>query len=220
MKKIVIFGSGGHAKVILSEILKFKKKYEFFGFVDNSKKIGSTIIEINKKKFKILNTKKIKNKNFHGIIGIGDNYLRYKEFLKIGKIFKNIKWESIISKDSQINPNTKIGKGSVVLSNTFISTGTEIKDHCIINSSNSIDHDNIFNNFSSSGPGVITGGTVHVDKFSHLGIGCIVKNNISIKENVICGGKSYINKNCKKNSIYFGIPSKFKKFRKLGEKYL
>ena len=26
----------------------------------------------------------------------------------------------------------------------------------------------------------------------------MVKNNILIKENVICGGKSYVNKNCKK----------------------
>ncbi len=220
MKNIVIFGSGGHAKVILSEILKLNTKYKFFGFVDNSKKIGSTIVKIKKKKFKIINLEKIKSKNVYGIIGIGDNYLRYKEFKKISGVFKKIKWESIISKNSLVDKNTKIGKGSIILSNTFISTGTQIKDHCIINSSNSIDHDNIFNNFSSSGPGVITGGTVHVDKFSHLGIGCVVKNNISIKENVICGGKSYINKNCKKNSIYFGIPSKFKKFRRLGEKYL
>ena len=38
MKNIVIFGSGGHAKVILAEILQFKSKYKFHGFVDESKK--------------------------------------------------------------------------------------------------------------------------------------------------------------------------------------
>ena len=138
--------------------------------------------------------------------------MRYNEFIKIGKIFKNIKWESIISKDSQINPNVKIGKGSVVLSNTFISTGTEINDHCIINSSNSIDHDNTFKNFSSTGPGVITGGTVNVDTFSHIGIGCVVKNNILIKENVICGENHHQQK-LQKNSTYIGIPGKFKNSR-------
>jgi len=31
----------------------------------------------------------------------------------------------------------------------------------------------------------------------------------AISENVVCGGKSFINKNCKKNSVYFGIPLKF-----------
>ena len=82
------------------------------------------------------------------------------------------------------------------------------------------ENDNLFENFSSTGPKVVTGGNVKIGSFSHIGIGSVVKNNILIKENVICGGKSYVNKNCKKNSIYYGIPSKFKKLRKLGEKYL
>ena len=34
MKKIVIFGSGCHAKVVFSEIIKLKK-YNIIGFVDN-----------------------------------------------------------------------------------------------------------------------------------------------------------------------------------------
>tara|TARA_Y100000996_G_scaffold408941_1_gene388828 strand:- start:247 stop:909 length:663 start_codon:yes stop_codon:yes gene_type:complete len=220
MKNIIIFGSGGHAKVILSEILKYKNKYNFFGFVDSSKRNGQTIIKINKKNYKVISIKKNQTKNLYGVIGIGDNYLRYKMYKKIIKELVNIKWETIISKNSKLSPNTQIAGGSVILGNSFIGTGTKIKEHCIINSSNSIDHDNFFENFSSTGPGVITGGNVKVDNYSHLGIGCVVKNNISIKENVICGGKSYINVNCKKNSIYIGTPCKFKKYRKLGDKYL
>ena len=37
MKEILIFGSGGHAKVIYSEIIK-NKKLKFLGFVDEKKK--------------------------------------------------------------------------------------------------------------------------------------------------------------------------------------
>ena len=37
MKKIIIFGSGDHAKVVLNEILKLKK-YDFLGFCDEKKK--------------------------------------------------------------------------------------------------------------------------------------------------------------------------------------
>lgn len=220
MKNIVIFGSGGHAKVIFSEILKHKNKYNFLGFVDSSKRKGQSVIKINKKSYKVVSIKYIKTKNLYGVIGIGDNYLRHKVYKKIIKQLANLKWETIISKDSIISPNIEIGSGSVILGNSFIGTGSRIKEHCIINSSNSIDHDNFFENFSSTGPGVITGGNVKVDNYSHLGIGCVVKNNISIKENVICGGKSYININCKKNSIYIGTPCKFKKNRKLGDKYL
>ena len=220
MKNIVVFGSGGHAKVILNEILDFKSKYKFFGFVDNSKKTGSNIVKINKRNFKIIDIKNIKIKNLYGVIGIGDNYLRYKNSKLLKNQFKNIKWETIISKKSIVKSNVNIGSGSVILANSFIGSGSMIKEHCIINSSTSIDHDNSLEDFSSTGPGAITGGNVKLKNFSHLGIGCVVKNNIVIYENVICGGKSYINKNCKKNSVYFGVPSKFIKSRKLGQKYL
>ena len=37
MSKIVIFGSGNHAKVIFSEVIKLKK-FKFIGFVDDLKK--------------------------------------------------------------------------------------------------------------------------------------------------------------------------------------
>ena len=40
MKNIIIFGSSGHARVIFGEILKYKNKYNFLGFVDSSKKMA------------------------------------------------------------------------------------------------------------------------------------------------------------------------------------
>lgn len=220
MKNIVIFGSGGHAKVILAEIIQFKSKYKFHGFVDETKKIGSYVVKIKNKSYRTIDLKLKKIKNLHGIIGIGDNFMRFKYYENIKKKLNTIKWETIISKNSIIKPNVNLGAGTIILGNSFIGTGTKINNHCIINSSNSIDHDNLFENFSSTGPKAVTGGNVKIGSFSHLGIGSVVKNNILIKENVICGGKSYVNKNCRKNSIYYGIPSKFKRLRKLGEKYL
>ena len=94
-----------------------------------------------------------------------------------------------------------------------------IGDHCIINTSSSIDHDNIFSNFSSSGPGVTTGGNVTVMECSHIGIGSIVKNGLNIKKNTIIGAGSLIIKNCKSNSIYFGYPAKMIRKRKISENY-
>ena len=52
MKNIVIFGSGGHSKVILSEILESKNNFKFCGFVDSSKKIGSIVTQVKKKNTK------------------------------------------------------------------------------------------------------------------------------------------------------------------------
>ena len=220
MKKIVIFGTGGHAKVILSELLK-QKKYKEIIFVSKEKK---KYLYFNKKKYKIFNNFKIKSgdkkSKVYGVIAIGDNYLRYKLYKKYSKIYPKLAWAIIKSKDAIVNKNVKLSAGSMIITGSVINAGSIIGKHCIINTKSSIDHDNIFSDFSSTGPGVITGGKVKVGKLSHIGIGSAICQNIDIANNTIVGGKSFVNKNCEKNSIYFGTPARKKKSRKVGAKYL
>ena len=224
MKNLLIFGSGDHAKVVISEALKSKKKYHALGFCCNKKKIGKIIFKEKKKNYSIICNfkninKKIKKRKIYGIIGVADNFVRKKIYDELKKN-RNIIWQSIISIDAKKNSNVKIGKGSFVASNNFINTGTIIKDHCLINTSSSLDHDNLFKNFSSTAPGVITGGNVIVGESSHIGVGAKIQNNIKIEKNTIIGSGSIVIKNCKKDSVYFGSPAKFIRKKKLNERFL
>ena len=210
MKKIVIFGSGAHAKVIFHEIQNLKK-YKILGFVDDTKKKIMVTKYKNKKFYNLgsINQFFISNyRNVCGVIGIGDNNVRNKIFNKVNKIDKSFKWESIISKNAIINNNVKIGHGSMICSNVLINNNTIIGNHCLINSSCSIDHDNNFENFSSVAPGVVTGGNVFIKKNSFIGIGSIIKNRITIGNNTIIGGNSFVTKDCLSNSTYVGSPAK------------
>ena len=105
MNKIVIFGSGGHAKVIFSEVIKLKK-FKFLGFVDDFKKKGELIISSNKKNYYNLGSIKeviSKKNNLKGIIGVGLNFVREKIVKDIKKINNNFKFQQIIS-DKRISP--------------------------------------------------------------------------------------------------------------------
>ena len=133
MKNVVIFGSGGHAKVILAEILNLKKKFKFCGFIDASKKLGTIVVKIEKKNYKIIDLNNKKFNNLYGVIGIGDNYIRFKKYESLKKQFKNLRWATIISNKSTLALDVKIGLGSVILANSYIGSGTKILDHCIIN---------------------------------------------------------------------------------------
>lgn len=221
MKRILILGSGSHSKVIFSEIISLKK-YKIVGFIDEKKKKNTKILNYRKKDYKILGKiTDLKKINFDcAVIGVGDNTTR-KEIMHRAEINKrNIKWEKIISINAKISINVKIGNGTVIISGSNINFGTKIGSHCLINSCSSIDHDNTFGDFSSTGPGVITGGNVSIGQYCHLGIGSKIKNNILIDKKTIIGGNSFVNKNCKNNSIYFGVPAKFVKKRTKFDKYL
>ena len=116
--------------------------------------------------------------------------------------------------------NVSIGEGTLVVSGSTINTGTEIGKHCVINTSCSIDHDNKFDDFSSAAPGVITGGNVVVGKKSYLGMGSLVKDQVNILQDTVIGLGSIVNKDCEKNSIYYGSPVKKIRTRKSEESYL
>ena len=83
-----------------------------------------------------------------------------------------------------------------------------------------IDHNNTFHNFSSTGPGAITGGNVIIGEQSFLGIGCAIKDKIFIGTNTIIGGQAFVCKNCESNSLYYGVPAKRIKRRIPNEPYL
>ena len=220
--KILIFGSGVHAKVIFSEIIKLKK-FEFLGFADDFKKKGEFILSLNKKKYynlggikEVINTKN----NFKGIVGVGLNFVRKKIVNDIKKINDKFNFQKIISKDATINSNVFIDEGTFVCSGSIINIGTSIGKHCIINTSCSIDHDNKFSDFSSAGPGVVTGGNVEVGYQSYLGLGSLVRQKVKILDNTIVGFGSLVNKDCKKNSVYYGSPATIIRKRKNNENYL
>ena len=164
MKKILIFGSGCHAKVVFSEIVKLKK-YTILGFVDDYSPKGKIIIKYDNKNF--LNLGKIKditnNKDLCGIIGVGSSVLRKKIFMEIKTKFKNFKYEAIISKDSIIDKDVSIG------------------DNFSIDHFSSIDHS------CSIGNNVNIGKNVSI---SNSAIYCT--KNITISDNVMIGSGTRI----------------------------
>ena len=97
----------------------------------------------------------------------------------------------------------------MLMENVLINQSVLIGNHVIINSGSIIEHDNIFEDYSSCGPGVVTGGEVCVGKKTFIGLGARIRDKIIIKNNTIIGQASNVIKNCKANSIYLGNPAKF-----------
>ena len=205
-KNIVIFGKGKHAKIIFDELEKLKK-YNFLGYVNKK-----NIITYKKKKYDLINFyKKNLKKKVRGIIAIGDNNLRNKVSKDVEKIIPKFKWETVISKDAIVSKKTNIGQGTMIISGSVINTNTSIGRHCLINTKSTLDHDNNWGDFTSCGPGVNSAGNVTVKNFTQIGIGSTIIDGISIGKNSVIGAHSLVNKNCKSNSVYFGVPAKYKR---------
>ena len=214
---LIIFGSGPHAKMCFNEFLKnfkIKKVYFFNNIVDyNNLKYLNKKFEIIKD-YKIL--KKKINKNTYFFLGIGDNQKRKKIFNETLNKLGRLNWLSLISRDAIVDKTVKIGCGTAVLPGTVINFQSKIGDHCILNTKCSIDHDCFLDNFVNISPGVNVAGNVLIKEGARIGIGASVKEDLKIEKNVSIGANSFVNKNCKKNNTYIGLPAKIvEKKRKL-----
>ena len=218
VKNVVIFGSGAHAHVISDIILKIKE-YKLIGLIDSSSvekmRYGFPV-------FKDLNeAKKSKSKDiFTGIIGVGDNALRFEIANEIKLKHPRFDFINAIHPNAVISSNVSLGKGIAIMAGVVVNTGSKIDDHCIINTSSLVDHDCKLHDFSSLAPGTSLGGNVELGKFSSIGIGANIFHKVKIGENTIIGGGSLVNKDVGDNICGYGVPFKQAKKHIFGEKYL
>lgn len=209
MNEIVIIGGGGHAKVIISIIIK-SNVYKIVGYTDVVDKgeilgvryLGSDIV---------LHELKGKYKRCFAVIGIG--------VLSLSGIDKRIKIRSkleqlgydlpvIISPTAVINTDVKIGKGTVVFDGAIINAGTYIGENVIINTGALIEHDCQIGDNVHVACGAILGGGVTVGNSSMIGLGAKIIQYKKIGEHCMIGAGAVVVNDCSEQGEYLGIPAK------------
>ncbi len=207
MKKILLLGGGGHAKVVIS-IIRESNEYIIKGIVDKEENIGKKILGI-----PILYTdselpslrKKI-DYAFVSVGSVGNPNLRIRLFNILNDLDYNIPY--IISKYTIIKENVKIGKGSIIMPGVIVEPDVKIGENCIINTGAVIEHDCIIGDHVHIAPGVTLSGSVRVGRASHVGTGASIVQGIRIGENSIIGAGAVVVKDTPDNVKAYGVPAR------------
>ena len=173
--------------------------YEFVGFFDENRKKNKNKsilgrledLNLNKKKFDFL------------LLGMGDNYLRANLFKNLKK--KNYSFLTFVHSSVKVCESVKIKEGSVVLMGAIVNSNSIIDEASINNSGSIIEHDCHIKFSSHICPGVYLAGNVSVGKYSMIGLGSRVIQNIKILDKVVVGAGSIILKDINKSLTVKGI---------------
>lgn len=221
IEDLVIFGTGGHAGVIVDIIETCYKHNKITGFI----KSECSNHEIGKyyRGYPILGTldtiKHHKNLNF--IIAIGDNYTREKIYNQIIKVIPHAKFPTIIHNSAIISKSVNIVEGTVIGPGVIINTYCKVGKFCIINTGVIIEHDCQLADFVNLATGVKLGGTVKISKGSFIGMGATIIHKISIGENNVIGAGSVVVESYPNNLLkIYGVPAKIKSIRNIDDIYL
>ena len=142
MKKILIYGKGGHGKVV-EDTIKHSFNNVVVEYFDDA--INPYNSEYEKESFLI--------------IGIGSNEVRKRIVSQVKHGFT-----TIVHPTAYISETAIIGEGTVVLANAVIQAGAKVGEHCIINANVTIDHDAIIEDFVCSYPSSYVAGFARVQE--------------------------------------------------------
>lgn len=210
---VVIFGTGGHARVVYDLVLK-SEKYQVAAFVSNQQiDTFLGIKHIHESQLPALGVKL-------GVVAIGDNWIRSKVVDKVKNLVEDFDYVTLVHPSVSVGLGAEIGKGTVVMAGSTVNPFAKIGDHIILNTHSSVDHECEMGDFSSLAPGCVLGGNVFIGAYTAVSIGARIIHGIKIGEHTVIGAGSIVVEDHEPFSVYYGTPSKRIRERTKGEEYL
>lgn len=194
MNRIVILGTGGHAKV-LAEALRAMEKTDihFAGPEDEATLLATdpgTVLLVN------------------GVGSIGDSSKRrvlHERFRNAGfRFFTVIHPSAIVAADAEIS------EGAQVMAGAILQPGVHVGANAIINTGAIVDHDGIISAHAHVATGARLAGAVTVGTGAHIGAGAIVIQGIDIGANAIVGAGAVVVGSVSTGTVVVGVPAKQK----------
>lgn len=207
MRHIVLFGAGGHGKVVRDIVEKmhdFDLESLVVAVYDDfvlEKMLDGTLPILNSEE--AFRSFVEKNGTVYGLIGIGSNEVRER----LSREYP-MKYAVAIHPTAILAEDVKIGEGTVVMAGAIINPGARIGRHCIINTGAIVEHDCEIGDFVHISPGVKMAGDVKIGRMSHIGVGTSIIPKITIGENVVVGAGAVIIRDVPSGKKVVGVPAR------------
>ena len=202
----VVFGAGGHAKVV-ADILRLRG-HQVAGFIDEVSPqrrgdifFGSPILG-GREDLLALRAQGVR----HVIVAFGDNARR----IAAGDFIEASGFELItaIHPSAILGGEVHIGAGSMLAAGAVVNAGSIIGKHCIVNTCASVDHDCVLAEGVSIGPGGRLAGKVRVGCAAFIGMGASIIERRQICAGAVVGAGAVVTKDVLDTVVVVGVPAR------------
>ena len=202
MVKILIVGSGGHARVVADGLLAAGSRP--LGYLSRDAEPGTE----GPLGLPVLGGDKDAAGIDHDavILAIGDNRARKNvadAYRDTGETFATMVHPSAV-----IAPDAVIEPGCMVCAGAVVNSGSRIRAHTILNTGCTVDHDCDIGPFAHVAPGVNLAGNVAVGEGGFVGIGACAVPGITFGEWATAGAGSAVIRDVEPNTTVAGVPAR------------
>lgn len=195
-KEVLLYGAGGHAKVIRDIVEACGMTVA--GIVDDNPSINRFM------EMEVLHHTATLSSPV--IVSIGINGTRKKVVERLMK--QNLTFGKAIHPKAIVSPYATVNEGSVVMQGAILQSGVQVGKHVIVNTGASIDHDCILADYTHVSPHATLCGEVTIEEGSWIGAGSVVIQGVHIGKNVVIGAGSVVCKDIPDHVIAYGNPCK------------
>ncbi len=206
----VIWGSAGHAKVLL-DLLRTRGA-QLVALFDNHQ--GSTSIAtgvplyVGWDGFRYWIDEHPLLKNASAAIAIGGSRGLDRQEIARRLMAHGLALPTLIHPMSSVSPSARWGHGSQILAQTVVASDVVMGDVCIVNHNATVDHECNLGNGVHVAPGATLCGCVCIGDNTFVGAGAVVLPRLTIGQNVIIGAGAVVTKDVPDDVVVVGNPAK------------
>lgn len=201
---LIVFGSGGHSKVMVEAIRAHIPDRHLVILDDDAGAAGRTVLGL-----PVSGTRGWLSSNLPNApvaLGIGDN--RARAALLQWLLDEGRTVETVIHPSAIVGATVEIGAGAFLAAGAIVIADARIGRAAIINTAASVDHDCEIGEAAHIGPGVRLCGNVKVGARTLIGVGSAVRPGISIAADVTVGTGSAVVSDLFEPGTYAGCPAR------------
>jgi sugar O-acyltransferase (sialic acid O-acetyltransferase NeuD family) len=208
----IIFGGGGHAKVVI-ECLKAANSELICAILDQDRSLwGQEVTGVPVLGDESLLQKLVSEgaRFFVVAIGsVGDSRIRRQMFEK--GVAHNLEPFTVIHPNAIRSPRAIIGPGTQLMPGSIVNVDAQIGKNVIVNTGVIIEHDCRVGDHVHLATGAVLAGGVTVGHDAHIGCGATVRESIFIGDRAIVGAGSLVIKDVPADAVVTGVPAKPRK---------
>jgi UDP-perosamine 4-acetyltransferase len=192
----MIFGTGGHAKVIASLV---RHRYEKVDLLSETEETPLSQADFYARLDEFRDTVDV-------YIGVGANDARRRIFVEL--MAAGVSPANCIADTAYVDEAASIGRGVVICPGAVVMTGAVIGDNVIVNTLSSVDHDCLVGNHTQITAGVTFGGTTSVGESCFFGVKSATVPGVTIGDNTIVMAASLVAKAVPPDVMVGGVPAR------------
>lgn len=201
--RLIVFGSGGHAKVVIEAVLANKPDREIIILDDASTTRNRSIFGIPVSGGR----NSLESLRGHAVaLAIGDNHARAE--LVAWLITNRHRLQTVIHPTAVIGRSVQLGEGTFLGAGAISIADAQIGAAAIINTGATVDHDCVIGEAAHIGPGAHLCGGVRIGARTLIGVGASIRPGIVICDDVVVGAGSVVVKDIPQAGTFAGNPAR------------